>query len=336
MTVPPFQAAPGLRNPHVQTLVSRAVRSRMEPRFERTRIDTTDGDFLDLDVWAAPERAVGVCLLLHGLEGCGRSGYMVSTCGALSTLGIQAVALNFRSCSGEPNLTPGSYHSGRTDDIERALTWVAERFPGLRQSAVGFSLGGNALLNMLGTSGDVGLEAAVAVSVPYDLSACASALERGVTRLYAQYFMRTLRAKARAKAARFPNLVSREAASARTIREFDDMLTAPLHGFRNAEDYYSRCSAARHVGAVTIPTLLIQAADDPLVPGASVPLAVIRDRPNLTLELAQHGGHVGFLDRSLGAGPDGWLEQKIARFIAGTVGQRSLDFPRAHVSEPAV
>ena len=336
MTVPPFRAAPGLRNPHVQTLVSRVVRARIEPRFERTRIDTPDGDFLDLDVWAPPEHAVGVCLLLHGLEGCGRSGYMVSTSAALSALGIQAVALNFRSCGGEPNRTATSYHSGRTDDIERALAWVAGSFPALPRAAVGFSLGGNALLNLLGTRGDAGLRAAAAISVPWDLSTCATALDRGLSRMYAHYFMRTLRRKAAEKAARFPALVSPEAASARTIRDFDDMVTAPLHGFRDAEDYYTKCSAARHVGAVTVPTLLIQSADDPLVPGASVPLEVIRRRPNLTLELTPHGGHVGFLDGRLGAGPEGWLEQRITKFVGGALVERGFRSPQTAFAEPAV
>ncbi|WP_420635236.1 YheT family hydrolase [Candidatus Palauibacter sp.] len=316
--IPSFETAAGLRNPHLQTVVSRIVRSRKEPRYSRTRLDTPDGDFVDLDVWPGPDEPVGVCLLLHGLEGSARSGYMMSTSEALAAGGIQAVALNFRSCSGEPIRLPRAYHSWQTDDIERALTWLSERYPGVPRTSVGFSLGGNALLNLLGRDqGDSGLVAAVVVSVPYDLSASATVLDRGPIRLYGRRFLRSLRSKAREKAARFPEIVVPEAASARTLREFDDLLTAPLHGFRDAADYYERCSSGQFVGSVTIPVLLIHSRDDPLAPVASMPLETIRRRPNLSLHLTERGGHVGFLDRRLGTGPGGWLEQSIGRYLTG-------------------
>ncbi|WP_419935124.1 YheT family hydrolase [Candidatus Palauibacter sp.] len=250
-----FEAAPGLRNPHLQTVVGRIVRRRLEPRYNRVRLDTEDGDFIDLDAWPESGEPTGVCLLLHGLEGSAHSGYMASTSEALAAAGIQAVALNFRSCSGEPNRLPRAYHSGETGDIERALAWLSERFPGLPRAAVGFSLGGNALLNLLGRAGgDSGLAGAVVVSVPYDLAASAAALDRGPSRIYGRRFLRSLRAKAREKAARFPDAVPPGAASARTLREFDDLLTAPLHGFRDAADYYQRCSSGQFVASVTIPT----------------------------------------------------------------------------------
>lgn len=318
--VPAFEAVAGLGNPHLQTVVGRIVRRHFEPRYERVRLDTDDGDFIDLDLWRGPEDPAGACLLLHGLEGSARSGYMVTAGGALAAAGIQAVALNFRSCSGEPNRLPGAYHSGRTDDIQRSLAWISGRFPGLPLTAVGFSLGGNALLNLLGrTGGARGLAAATVVSVPYDLEASAEALDRGVGRLYGHRFLRTLREKAREKAQRFPGVVAPEAAEARTIREFDDRLTAPLHGFSDAADYYARCSARRFLGAVELPVLLIHSRDDPLAPGASVPMETIRRRDNLDLELTTRGGHLGFLARGYGRGPDGWLEQTLSRYISRVV-----------------
>ncbi|WP_420636107.1 hydrolase [Candidatus Palauibacter sp.] len=321
-TPPPdaFEAAPGLRNPHLQTVVGRIVRRRPEPRYDRVRLDTDDGDFIDLDLWRGPEDPAGTCLLLHGLEGSARSGYMVTTSKALAAAGIQAVALNFRSCSGEPNRLPRAYHSGQTDDIERALAWVGERYPGVPRAAAGFSLGGNALLNLLGRDrSDRGLRAAAVISVPYDLAASAAALDRGPSRLYGRRFLRSLRAKAREKAARFPDAVAPGAASARTLREFDDLLTAPLHGFRDAADYYERCSSGQFVGSVTIPALLLHSRDDPLAPAASIPVDMIRRQPNLSLQLTERGGHLGFLGRGSGTGPRGWLEQTIAEYISAAL-----------------
>ena len=316
-----FEPAPGLRNPHLQTVVGRIVRQRFEPQYERVRLDTDDGDFIDLDLWRGPEAPSGLCLLLHGLEGSAHSGYMVTTSEALAAAGIQAVALNFRSCSGEPNRLPGAYHSGRTDDIERALAWMAARYPGLPRTAVGFSLGGNALLNLLGREGGGrGLVAAAAVSVPWDLESSADALQRGMGRVYGRRFLRSLREKAREKAARFPDVVAPGAARARTIREFDDRLTAPIHGFRDAADYYARCSAKRFVGPVDLPMLLVHARDDPLAPASSVPVETIRRRPNLSLELTERGGHLGFVGRGRGEGRagarTGWLEETVSRYIS--------------------
>ena len=320
-----FEPARGLGNPHVQTVVGRIVRRRFEPRYDRVRLDTDDGDFVDLDLWRGPEAPSGLCLLLHGLEGSASSGYMVTTSEALAVAGIQAVALNFRSCSGEPNRLPGAYHAGRTDDIERALDWMAGRFPGLPRTAVGFSVGGNALLNLLGREGGGrGLAAAAAVSVPYDLGASADALQRGMGRVYRRRFLRKLREKAREKAVRFPGRVDPAAARARTIREFDDRLTAPIHGFRDAADYYARCSAKRFVGSVDLPMLLVHGHDDPLAPGSSVPLDTIRRRPNLSLALTERGGHLGFVGRGHGTGRTGtragartgWLEETVSRYIS--------------------
>ncbi|MDE2662269.1 MAG: alpha/beta fold hydrolase [Gemmatimonadota bacterium] len=320
-----FEPAPGLRNPHAQTIVGRIVRRRFEPRYDRVRLDTDDGDFVDLDVWRGLEAPSGLCLLLHGLEGSAHSGYMVTTSEALAAAGIQAVALNFRSCSGEPNRLPGAYHSGRTDDIERALDWMAARFPGLPRAAVGFSLGGNALLNLLGREGGGrSLVAAAAVSVPYDLESSADALQRGMGRVYGRRFLRSLREKAREKALRFPDVVAPGAARARTLREFDDRLTAPIHGFRDAADYYARCSAKRFVDPVDLPMLLIHARDDPLAPGSSVPVETIRRRPNLSLALTERGGHLGFVGRGRGMGRagaragarTGWLEETVTRYIS--------------------
>lgn len=311
-----FRPFPWLGNPHVQTIAARVRRSRLRPRFRRVRLDTDDGDFLDVDVRDLDGSPRATCLLLHGLEGCAASGYMLSTAEALATRGIQPVALNFRSCSGEPNRTLGSYHSGRTDDLRRVLAWIEGEYPGLPRAAAGFSLGGNALIVHLGGTGVAArLNAAAAVSVPYELSDCADRLDRGLGRVYGLYFIRSLRRKLREKARMFPHGVPERALRARSVREFDDAFTAPVHGFRDAADYYERCSAARFVDGVRVPTLLLQAADDPLVPSAALPRDRIDENEHLSLLLTARGGHVGYYDRSDAGARPGWMERRITDYL---------------------
>ena len=306
-----FRPFPGLGNPHAQTIGGRLRRSLLRPRYRRVRIDTDDGDFIDLDVRDLDEPARATCLLLHGLEGCARSGYMLATAEALAARDIVAIALNFRSCSGTPNRTLGTYHSGRTDDLRRALAWIEREFPGLRRTAAGYSLGGNALLVHLGSAGPAaGLDAAAAVSVPYDLGLCADALERGMGKLYASYFLRSLGVKLEEKARRFPGQVSERALSAGSLREFDD-------AFAGAEDYYALCSAARFVDRVRVPTLLLQAGDDPLVPARSIPHAVIEANDALRLVLTERGGHVGYYGRGDVGRRPGWMERRVADHLSG-------------------
>jgi len=324
-----FQPFPGLSNPHLQTLAGRARRSRFPSRVRRVRLDTNDDDFLAIDIYHLDSPPRATCLLLHGLEGSAVSGYIAATAAAVARHGILPIALNFRSCGGELNRTLGSYHSGRTDDIVRTLDWIRHRYPVLPQAAVGFSLGGNALLVHLGgnpaaASHHETLAAAAAISVPYELARCADALERGFGRLYTRYFLRSLKAKVEAKAKRFPGAIEHRALEATTMRAFDDAFTAPVHGFAGAQDYYERCSAARFVSTVTVPTLLIQSVDDPLVPGDCLPHEAIAANHALELTRTRRGGHVGFLHRSDGTGRTGWLESRIADFIAARVGRSGV------------
>jgi len=318
-----FRPFPGLSNPHLQTLAGRACRSRFESPVLRVRLETSDDDFLNVDVYDIDSPPRAACLLLHGLEGCAASGYIAGAAAALARHRILPIALNFRSCGGELNRTLGSYHSGRTDDIVRTLEWIGHRYPLLPRAAVGFSLGGNALLVHLGkrnaANHDAAITAAAAISVPYELARCADALERGFGRLYTRYFLRSLKAKLQAKAKRFPGQVPHRALAATTMRSFDDAFTAPVHGFAGAQDYYDRCSAARFVSSVSVPTLLIQSVDDPLVPGDCLPHEAIAANQALECTPTRRGGHVGFLHRSDGAGPTGWLESRIAEFIAAQV-----------------
>lgn len=330
----PFEPYPGLANPHLQTLIGRVVRSRERISYDRERVETPDGDFIDIDLVVMDDRAGGpgdtrevraVCLVLHGLEGCSRSGYVVSACRALARHGILGAALNFRSCSGEPNRTVGSYHAGRTDDVRLALDWLARRFPDKPLLALGFSLGGNALLKHLGESREEARErltAAAAVSVPFDLASAADELERGAGRVYAAYFLRSLRSKLRAKEKLMPGAYDlSDLGSVRTVREFDERFTAPAHGFRDAADYYASCSSRRFLPEVRIPTLLVQSRDDPLVPGPTIPWDLLGGNPRLARAITKHGGHVGFLARDEGPRARTWAEREAARFLAERAAQ---------------
>lgn len=329
-TPEPFRSAWWLPGPHAQTVGARLLRPG-PGAYERERLELADGDFLDLDQ-AAPAGNGGplppdapVALVLHGLEGCAASGYVVNACHELGGRGIRAVAMNFRSRGGEPNRSPESYHAGKSDDLEEVLEHVARRWPGAPVAAVGFSLGGNVILKYLGERGDRARErvrAAAAISVPFDLSASAARMERGAGRLYARFFLRSLRRSLRRKAERFPAAYDLEAAErARTIREFDETVTAPVHGFRSAKHYYSESSSGRYLDGIRVPTLLIHSADDPMIPAASVPGSAIGRNPWLLEAPTRRGGHAGFVAGPTPFRPTFWAEREAARFLAVHLGK---------------
>lgn len=317
----PFRVARWLRHPHAQTIGGRLLRKRHRVPLERERIETPDGDFVDLDCAPEPrpdEDGVPVVLLLHGLEGSARGGYAHLTYGELAARGMRGVGLNFRSCSGEPNRLPRFYHSGETDDLRFVLDWLADRFRGRPLAAVGFSLGGNALLKYLGEEGAAArLKAAVAVSVPYDLDAGERHLDKDpVSRFYVRHFLDRLRAKARQKEADLIGLCDVQAiARARSFREFDDAATAPLHGFTDAADYYARSSSLHFLAAIRRPTLLIHARDDPFLPAGALPRQAVAHSRWLDAAWTEKGGHVGFI-----AGPpwrpEFWAESEAARYLS--------------------
>lgn len=318
---PPFDPPAWPRGPHLQTLVARLLRPTRSVRFRRERWETPDGDFLDLDFAGeaeADERSP-VVLVLHGLEGCSDSGYVRQLCAELAARGMRAAALNFRSRGGEPNRLRRFYHSGETGDTAFVLGRLRERWPRVPIGAVGFSLGGNALVKLLGERGEAArelLDAAVAVSVPYDLAAGADALEEGLGRMYTAYFLRSLRRSVRSKQeARGHDYGLEELSDVRSLRAFDDAFTAPVHGFRDADDYYRRSSAARFLPEVRVPTLVIQARDDPFLPESALPLDAIRSNPWIVDAVSRRGGHVGFLEGVVPWRPRFWAEEAAADFL---------------------
>lgn len=329
----PFRPTPWLPGPHTQTLGGRLLRKGRPVAYRRERWDTPDGDFLDLDFAFDPSDGPAdrrpVVVVLHGLEGSSTSGYVEVCCRRLSERGLRPVALNFRSCSGEPNRRPRFYHSGETGDPARVLAGLRERWPEAPIGAVGFSLGGNALLKLLGERGEEAgelVDAAAAISVPYRLDAGAEALEGGMGRLYTAYFLRSLRRSVRAKARlRGHDFDLGRLDRADSLRAFDDAFTAPVHGFEDAADYYLRCSSARFLEAIRVPTLLVQARDDPFLPPEALPEATIRDQSWLAPALVDRGGHVGFVAGTTPGEIDFWAEREAARFLARALGGRADD-----------
>jgi predicted alpha/beta-fold hydrolase len=287
--------------------------------WRRERWDTPDADFIDVD-FAGDPGAPRTLVLFHGLEGSSASHYARALARESQRQGWRLALPHFRGCSGTPNRLPRAYHSGDSAEID----WILRRFgtsraDGQRLHAVGISLGGNALLKWLGErESDAArvLRAAVAVSTPFDLAAAGAALDRGLNRLlYTRHFLATMKRKALAKLADFPGLYdAARLRAARTLRAFDDIVTAPLHGFRGTDDYWARASSLAWLPRIRLPTLLLNARNDPFFPAASLE-RVPRGAAELLLEFPQAGGHAGFPEAPF-PGEPAWLPRRIFDFLS--------------------
>jgi predicted alpha/beta-fold hydrolase len=318
-----FQAAPfaapwWIKSPHAQTIGARLLRRRKPVGIRRERVSTPDDDFIDLDFSGDFSEPNALVLLQHGLEGSALRGYALNVYHELARFGIPAVGLNFRSCSGELNRAKRLYHSGETEDTRFVVRLLHERFPNARIGAIGFSLGGNALLKYLGEEAEqVRLACAVAVSVPFELGAGADYLDRSVMgRFYTRLFVKALVQKSRNKAELIVESCDFERGlQAQSFREFDDAITAPLHGFSGADDYYERSSSAQYLPLIRIPTLILHSEDDPFLPASSIPYSNIAGNSRLHAIITRTGGHVGFIGGSP-LKPQFWAEETAARFLA--------------------
>ena len=281
----------------------------------RERFELQDGDFLDLD-WAA-EPGSAMLLVLHGLEGSSRATYAQGMMAAALERGWGAATLNFRGCSGSHNRLDRSYHSGETGDIDFVVRVLRRRYPQLPLAAVGFSLGGNALLKWLGETGDrCPLDAAAAVSVPLLLDRAAARMNRGLSRLYQWRLIDSLRRKLRDKYAGRPSPMDLDRlADWQDFHAFDDNVTAPLHGFDGAAHYYRESSSRQYLARIAVPTLVVHALDDPfmypdVVPGPQELSAAVH------LQVSARGGHVGFVEGGWPLRPRYWLERAVPEFLA--------------------
>lgn len=314
-----FRPAWWLRNAHAQTLAGKYLRPGAAFALERRRIDTPDGDFLDLDFGPEPAPDSPLVVVLHGLEGSARREYVSMMLRELFHRGLRGVGMNFRGCGGEPNRVARCYHSGDTDDLAHVVARLRLRHPGRPIGAAGFSLGGNVLLKYLGERGhQSAIGAAVTVSVPFDLPRCAEHLSSGFTgRTYGGFFLRSLRRKVRAKRHLLDGEVDVERTlAARTIRDFDEAFTAPLHGFLGAEDYYNRADARAYLDHIRVPVLLMQARDDPFLPRGADLEAMVAANSHLATAFTDRGGHLGFVEGALPWRPRFWAEREAARFLA--------------------
>ena len=329
-----FRPAWGASGPQRQTLLAYLLRRPRPPPLRRERITTPDGDFLDLDWLEAPLDRPHI-LVLHGLEGSTRAGYVRQTLREVARRGWGAVALSWRGCSGEPNRALRSYTSGETGDPRFVLRYLRSAGVEGPLLAVGFSLGGNALLRLLAEDGDRALlEAGAAISAPFDLDACARALDTpfGPAAIYRRHFLLTLKRKALAKLRAHSGcgLDAGAVRASRTLRAFDDAFTAPSNGYRDAADYYARASSGPVLGAIRRPVLCISAEDDPMIPGATLPPPL--SGPFLHWARSAHGGHVGFLAGSL-LRPRWWAEPLAVAFLetqlqsGGRIGRGVTDSP---------
>jgi predicted alpha/beta-fold hydrolase len=322
LTYTPAWWVPGA---HLQTLWGKLVRRSHVVSTQSERWTTPDDDELEIHRLQAPPNArsdTPRLLLLHGLEGTIRSHYLQGTLALAQARGWAADVLVFRGCNGEVNRVRRMYHSGETTDVDFVVRRLISENPDQPLLVAGFSLGGNVLLKWLGEQGANApdqLRAAAAVSVPFDLERGARNIERGFARVYTWHFMRSLRVKALAKLGRFPDLFDPAALRrARTLFEFDDVVTAPVHGFDSAHDYYARSSSLQYLSAIRIPTLLLSSSDDPFLPPQVLDdvAVVARNNPFLAAELWSKGGHVGFVNGTSPLDTHYYHEERIIEFLS--------------------
>ncbi|HRQ05508.1 MAG TPA: alpha/beta fold hydrolase [Nitrosomonas halophila] len=317
----PYTAPKWLPGGNAQTIYPYFLNTNPAISYRRERWELDDGDFIDID-WLDGRANKPLVVLLHGLEGSSRSHYALSIMHVLQTLNWRGAVVHFRGCSGSPNRLPRAYHAGDSAEIDGILRRMTGHDSAVSQHppcyVVGVSLGGNALLKWLGEQGMQAnklIAGAVAVSVPLDLAAAGKALDAGFNRIYTQHFLVSLKRKVLDKHKRFPGLLDVQAVAAcKTLYEFDNLVTAPLHGFRNTDDYWRKSSSKPWLGQIRVPTLLLNACNDPFLPAHVLP-GQADVSSCVTLDFPAQGGHVGFMHGAF-PGKLEWLPQRIMRFLS--------------------
>ena len=288
------------KNGFISTVYSGLVRRVPGVKQERERITLKDGDFLDLDWSYSESKTNKVVICFHGLEGHAQRPYVTGVAKLLNKNEIDAICVNFRGCSGEDNLKFRSYHSGATEDIEDIIDHVLSLKTYSEIYLYGISLGANLILKYLGEREDVPneIKSAIAISVPADLNGSCIELHKPKNRPYANRFLNHLMKRLLSKLNKFPEELPIEAfCSIKTLRDFDEVYTAKAHGFKDADDYYAKSSCLQFLPYVKTPSLIINALNDSFLSPACYPVKEAKNNPNLYLEMPQHGGHVGFIDK---------------------------------------
>jgi len=314
-----FNAAVGLNNPHLQTVMPRIIRNKPLFNAKWQTLKTPDGDFIDL-AWSEDwtrhiTKKKPIFVLFHGLEGHFNSPYANGLMHAFAQQGWLSVMMHFRGCSGKPNRMARAYHSGETDDPRLFLEQLRHQFPKQPKIAIGVSLGGNMLVNYLAKyNHDPIIDAATVISAPLDLAACSEKINQGFSKIYRNYLLHSLKKNALKKEAQLKKALNVSAQSIKklkTLFDFDNKITAPLHGFKNAQDYYRQCSGINVINNVVIPLQVIHAQDDPFMTQDVIPNFPLNN--NIHYRLFKQGGHVGFLSGSL-AKPIFWLEHAMPNY----------------------
>lgn len=304
-----------LRSGDFQTIYPTVMRRLSPALFQRERICTPDDDFVDLDWSRVMSRKL--VILSHGLEGSTYRHYMIGMSSLMNRRGWDALAWNYRGCSGETNHRLRMYHNGSIDDLDCVIRHALKAGFYDTLALIGFSLGGNLTLMYLGSRADTldpRIRASVAFSVPCDLKSGASQLAKARNYLYMKQFLVSLHMKIKLKMEQMPGAINDDDyGRIRDFKSFDDRYTAPLHGFRDAEDYWEKCSSSRFLSAIRVPTLIVNALDDPFLAGACYPIEQATDSRYVHLEMPNHGGHVGFVQFN----EDGtyWSENRAAEFL---------------------
>ena len=284
--------------------------------YSRERIETPDNDFIDLDFSIV--NSTTLVIALHGLEGSSKSKYILSVINHLNSQNIDAVAVNFRGCSGEDNNHLHSYNSGKTDDVSLIINHILTKYSYKKIVLLGYSMGGNITLKYLGETNQIPHEVkvAIAISVPCDLEGSSNSLSNWNNAIYMNRFLKTLKDKSLTKIAKFPesNLDKSAILNAKNFEDFDNAVTAPLFGFKNAKDYWAQCSSKQFIPSIKTPTLVINAKDDSFLSKSCFPILEAENHKQLYLETPKYGGHVGF-NTSIVENDPLWSENRIVQFI---------------------
>lgn len=318
MSVSDFKPAWWLRNSHLQTLWPAIIRRRNKIVLERERFELPDGDFIDLD-WMNKNAEGPLVIILPGLEGSIDSHYAKSMLYNFSMQGWRGVFMHYRGLSGEPNRLSKGYHSGDTNDLGYLVRILLKRQPNTQLAAIGFSLGGNVLLKWLGETGwQNPLKAAIAVSVPFELHKAAKRIQQGFSRFYQWYFIRILRTRLSKKFRDINTPLEQSIffniCKISTMIDFDDKVTAPLHGFSGVDEYYTTASSRQYLSRIHVPTLLLQSKDDPFMTEDVIPHEKELSS-EVKLEVTETGGHVGFVSGNYPWSPKYWLDERAPAFF---------------------
>ncbi|WP_412723608.1 hydrolase [Alteromonas sp. D210916BOD_24] len=315
-----FKVPSWAKSRHIQTIWPRFIQKRLPLAYEMERLTLPDDDFVDIAWGPKPQETSGIVVMFHGLEGSIKSHYANDMMAELSVNGWQVVMMHYRGCSGVPNLKARAYHSGETQDPSFFLQWLHDKFPSVPKVAIGFSLGGNMLLKLLGENpAQKWLKAAVAISSPLKLSECAKSINQGFSRVYQKYLLASMKNTLRKKMEyidyrKLIQLTRSDVDHITNFMQFDEKITAPLHGFADAQDYYEKCSAYHFLSAIHCKTLVLHSIDDPFMNHLVVPKEQELAR-NVTVELSEQGGHVGFMQGSMFK-PKVWLHDRVKRFVS--------------------